>query len=53
MVMFGASTTVLINNDIELLGLFERFTIYAYQLRIFILAYLLIKGQPEQVENGE
>ncbi len=37
----------------ELLGLFERITIYAYQLWIFILAYLLIKEQPEQVESGE
>ncbi len=43
MVIFGASTSFLIMNDIEMLGLFERITIYAYQLWIFILALMLIK----------
>ena len=46
MIIFGASTSVLIMNDIEMLGLFERITIYAYQLWIFILAFLFIKEQP-------
>ena len=44
MVIFGASTSFLIMNDIEMLGLFERITIYAYQLWIFILAFMLIKN---------
>ena len=43
---FGGLTSVLMMNDIELLGLFERITIYAYQLWIFILAFLIIKEQP-------
>lgn len=43
MIIFGASTSVLIMNNIEMLGLFERITIYAYQLWIFTLAFLLIK----------
>ncbi|MFW9942902.1 MAG: DUF998 domain-containing protein [Candidatus Thorarchaeota archaeon] len=41
----GGLTSVLMMNDIELLGLFERITIYAYQLWIAILAVLLIKEQ--------
>jgi len=41
----GGFTSVLMMNDIELLGLFERITIYAYQLWIFILAFLLMKEQ--------
>lgn len=44
MVIFGASTSFLIMNDIEMLGLFERITIFAYQLWIFILAFMLIKN---------
>jgi hypothetical protein len=44
MVVFGASTSILILNAIELLGLFERVTIYSYQLWIFVLAVLLIKN---------
>ncbi len=43
MVIFGASTSVLMMNNIELLGLFERITIYSYQLWIFVLAILFIK----------
>lgn len=42
----GGLTSVLMMNDIELLGLFEQITIYAYQLWIFILTFLLIKEQP-------
>lgn len=43
----GGATSVLMMNDIELLGLFERITIYAYQLWIVILAVLLMKEQPK------
>ena len=41
----GGLTSVLMMNDIELLGLFERITIYGYQSWIFILAFLLLKEQ--------
>jgi len=47
MVIFGASTSLLLMNEIEMLGLFERITIYSYQLWIFVLAYLLIKEHPK------
>jgi hypothetical protein len=43
MVIFGASTSILLMNEIEMLGLFERITIYSYQLWIFILGCLFIK----------
>ena len=43
MVSCGGLTGILMMNNIEMLGLFERITIYAYQLWIFILAFLLIK----------
>jgi hypothetical protein len=43
MISFGGLTSVLMMNNIELLGLFERITIYAYQSWIFILAFLFIK----------
>ena len=48
MVIFGALTSALVMNDIELLGLFERVTIYAYQLWLVILAILLIKEKSKQ-----
>lgn len=41
----GGLTSVLMANDIELLGLFERITIYSYQVWIVILTLLLIKKQ--------
>ncbi|MFX1566887.1 MAG: DUF998 domain-containing protein [Promethearchaeota archaeon] len=43
MVICGVLTGVLTANNIEMLGLFERITIYAYQTWILILAVLLIK----------
>ncbi len=43
MASFGGLTSVLMMNNIELLGLFERISIYAYQSWIFILAFLFIK----------
>jgi hypothetical membrane protein len=45
MAICGGFTSVFMMNDIELLGLFERITIYAYQLWIAILAILLINEQ--------
>ena len=51
MVIFGGLTSVLMMNDIELLGLFERITIYAYQLWVFILAILFIKEQSTSKNN--
>ena len=44
MVIFGSFTPVLMMNNIELLGLFERITIYSYQLWIFTLAILFIRN---------
>ncbi len=44
----GGLTSVLMMNNIELLGLFERITIYAYQSWILILAVLLIKEHPKK-----
>ena len=52
MVIFGGLTSVLMTNDIELLGLFERITIYTYQLWLFILAILFIKGQSTSKSKG-
>lgn len=43
MAICGVLTGVLTANNIEMLGLFERITIYAYQAWIFILAVLLIR----------
>ena len=51
-VIFGGLTSVLMMNDIELLGLFERITIYSYQLWLFILAILFIKGQSTSKSKG-
>lgn len=45
--IFGALTSVLIMNSIELLGLFERITIYGYQSWIFILSVLFIREEPK------
>ena len=45
MVSCGVLTGVLMMDNIELLGLFERITIYAYQLWVFVSAILLIKEQ--------
>lgn len=42
----GGMTSVLIMNNIELLGLFERISIYAYQTWILILAAFSLKEQP-------
>lgn len=53
MVIFGGLTPVLIMNDIELLGLFERITIYAYLLWVFVLALKFISEQPSQESNCE
>ena len=55
MLVFGASTAVLMTNDIKLLGLFERITIYSYQLWIFVLANKLItdKGFEKRIEEKQ
>ncbi len=41
--IFGGITPVLIMNNIELLGLFERITIYGYQSWILVLSVLFIR----------
>jgi len=43
MVVFGGLTPVLIMNDIELLGLFERIVAYTYLSWFFVLAFKFIK----------
>ncbi|NHJ20916.1 MAG: DUF998 domain-containing protein [Candidatus Lokiarchaeota archaeon] len=49
---FGALTSVLMMNGIELLGLFERITIYGYQSWILILSVSLIREEPKiKVKN--
>ena len=53
MIIFGVSTSFLVMNDIELLGLFERVTIYAYQSWIFVLAYLFLKQKSEQENSSD
>ena len=52
-VIFGGLTPVLMMNDIELLGLFERIVIYAYLLWVFVLALKFIREQPSQESNCE
>ena len=43
MIIFGISSSVLVMNEIEMLGLFERITIYTYQLWMFVLAFRFLK----------
>ncbi|GAG80998.1 unnamed protein product, partial [marine sediment metagenome] len=45
---FGGLTSIVIINNIEMLGLFERITIYGYQSWILILSVLLIREKPSQ-----
>ena len=52
-VIFGGLTPVLMMNDIELLGLFERIVIYAYLLWVFVIAFRFIREQPSQESNYE
>ena len=46
---FGALTSVLIMNNIELLGLFERITIYGYQSWTLILSVSFIREEPKVI----
>lgn len=50
MAIFGVLTSVLVTSNIELLGLFERITIYAYQSWMFVLAFILISKLPDKSE---
>lgn len=50
---FGSLTSLLMMNNIELLGLFKRITIYVYQFWIFILAVLLIDEKKKVVAGIE
>jgi hypothetical protein len=49
MIVFGGLTPIMI--EIGLMGLTERFVGYTFYLWVFILAYLLIKEQPDMNEN--
>lgn len=50
--IFGGLSALVIMNNIELLGLVQRITIYAYLLWVFVLAFKFIKEQPTPKSNG-
>jgi len=50
--IFGGLSAVVIMNNIELMGLVERITIYAYLLWVFVLAFKFIKEHPTPKSNG-
>jgi hypothetical protein len=51
-VISGVSSPIVIANEIEVMGLTERITGYMFYVWLFVLAYLLIKKQSEQISNS-
>ena len=51
-VISGALSAVVIANGIELMGVFERITVYAYLVWVFILAYKLILEHSRKIITG-
>jgi len=49
----GILSAIVIANGIELMGLFERVTVYTYLLWIFVLALKFIRAEPSQESNCE
>jgi hypothetical protein len=53
MFIFGGLSVVVVVNEIALMGLVERISVYAFQVWTVVLAYKLLIEKPEQADSND